>query len=230
MSIWIVVPTYNEAENLESLLQRIFSTIDAHVLVVDDASPDGTGQLAERLRHRWPQLDVLHRPGKAGLASAYMDGLRLVLSRNPTAIVHLDADGSHPPELIPTMLDALATTDLVLASRYVPGGTMGISPHRRLISAVGNWYIRGMLGTQIRDWSTGFKAWNPVLLARVLATDLRSQGYACLMEMNWRALQADATVAEIPLFFSERRAGDSKFSLNIIWEDIRLAWQLRRSR
>lgn len=198
------------------------------VLIVDDNSPDGTGQAAEDLRARWPRVQVLHRQRKEGLGPAYRHGFQTVLDMGATTIIQMDADGSHPPALLPRLEAQLATHDFALASRYIPGGSMKIDPWRRLVSAIGNEYLRAMLGPSIHDWSTGYKAWRATTLRPLLARPAQSAGYAWLMEMNWLALQSGATVAEVPLVFLERMSGRSKFNWQIVWEDIRVAWRLRR--
>lgn len=228
--VWIVVPTYNERANVPVLLDRIFSAGSWHVLIVDDASPDGTGQLAEELRSRFPNLHVLHRAVKRGLGPAYRHGLAEALRHGAEIVVHCDADLSHPPELIPRLVRRLDRADLVIASRYVSGGRINIDWRRRWISRVGNAYIRLMLGWGVRDWSTGFKAWRGDTLRDVLAAPLTTTGYACLMEMTWWARKRGARVAEEPLEFIDRTTGESKFTLGIVLEDITMAWRLRRNR
>ncbi len=229
-STWIVLPTYNERPNLEPLLTDIFRQPDLQVLVVDDRSPDGTGELAEQLRQRWSNLFVLHRPGKAGLAAAYRQGLTVALQRGAERIIHMDADRSHDPGLIPVIRRALETADLVVASRYVPGGTLAIPWHRRLISQVGNRYISWLLGGQVHDWSTGYCGWRAAALEAALAVPSPTVGYAWLIEMKWQAVQRGGRVVEVPLAFRDRTAGASKFSGRIMWEDIQTAWRLRRGR
>ncbi len=229
-NVWIVVPTYNERANVKALLVRLFAVGPWNVLIVDDASPDGTGQQAEELRSRYPGLQVLHRPAKQGLGPAYRHGLGEALQRGAEVVVHCDADLSHPPELIPRLLQELDQADLVIASRYVRGGRMRIDWRRRWVSQIGNVYIRAMLGWDVRDWSTGFKAWRADTLRRVLAAPLKSTGYACLMEMTWWARKLGARITEAPLDFTDRMAGRSKFSPAIVREDITMAWQLRRRR
>jgi len=228
MITWIVTPTYNERDNIEPLLVKLFALPDVRVLIVDDNSPDGTGQLAESCRARYPRLFVIHRPVKAGLGTAYRDGFRLALDQGAEAIIQLDADGSHDPVLIPVLLAALEQHDLAIASRYVGDGRMDIVWYRRWISTIGNTYIRFLLGWGLHDWSTGFKAWRGTLLQRVLPQPMRGTGYAWLMEMTWLARRAGGRVIEVPMHFTERRAGRSKFSWSIVWEDIRLAWELHR--
>lgn len=229
MNIWIVTPTYNERDNLHQLLAKLRQVSGVDVLIVDDNSPDGTGQLADQLATEWPRLHVLHRPGKAGLGPAYQAGFAYALERGATAVVQMDADLSHPPELIESLVRALDDHDLAIASRYIRGGRMNIAWLRQMISLVGNAYIRVLLGWGIHDWSTGFKAWRAELLRQLLTTPSRGQGYAWLMEMTWRARQAHARIVEVPLVFTERQAGASKFSLTIALEDLRLAWRLRWS-
>lgn len=226
-TIWVVVPTYNERANLPRLLERLSAAGSWQVLLVDDNSPDGTGQLAEELRTKYPNLFVLHRPTKHGLGPAYRQGLLEAIQRGAEIVVHCDADGSHPPELIPRLVQVLEHADLAIASRYVAGGRIAIDWRRRWISQLGNIYIRTMLGWQVRDWSTGFKAWRAPTLTQVLAAPLIAHGYACLMEMTWWARQQGAQVTEVPLDFVDRTAGASKFTFGIILEDIRLAWRLR---
>lgn len=227
---WIVLPTYNEVGNIEGLLANLFALVDGHVLVVDDASPDGTGALVERLRTHWPGLAVLHRPAKAGLGSAYRDGFRYALERGADRVVQMDADGSHDPQLVPVMLLELDHADLVLASRYIAGGAFPIAWHRRWISLLGNIYIRSLIGWRIRDWSTGFKAWRGPLLQRVIDQPNAAVGYAWLMETTWLAKQLGARIIEVPLVFKERGSGVSKFTWRIALEDLHLAWRLRTRR
>ncbi len=228
MNTWVVTPTYNEWENLPTLLAEIFAVADADVLVVDDNSPDGTGQLVEELRSTYPRLHVLHRAGKAGLGTAYQEGFRFALDQGAEAIIQLDADHSHPPQLIPKLIKALDDHDLVIASRYVLGGKMDIVWYRRMISSFGNIYIRTLLGWAIHDWSTGYKAWRADTVGTLLTKTMDGRGYAWLMEMTWLARRVGARITEVPLVFVDRKAGRSKFNWGIVLEDIRLAWQLRQ--
>ena len=226
---WVVVPTFNERANIPTLLQRIVATGPWNVLIVDDNSPDGTGLLAEELRATYPQLAVLHRPKKQGLGPAYREGLRHVLGLGAEAIVQCDADLSHPPEIIPTLVDALKDKDVAIASRYIPGGRAEDNFHRRMISIIGNAYIRSMLGADLHDWSSGFKAWRPGILKKVLDEPLQTIGYAFQMEMLWNARNHGAALVEVPLVFVQRTSGVSKFTNAIILENIRMAWKLRKS-
>ncbi len=227
--VWIVLPTYNERDNLEPLVREILRVVpSAHVLVVDDNSPDSTGEVAETLKKSTGQVEVLHRQSKSGLGRAYTEGFRHVLEQGAEYVLQLDADRSHPPSILPMMLERLTTHDLVIASRYVDGGRLDIPLHRRIVSQMGNDYIRFMLGRTIHDWSTGYKGWKASMLRQILPLAGSAVGYAWLIEMNWLAVKAGAKVSEVPMVFTERKAGHSKFTLGIIFEDIRLAWQLRQ--
>lgn len=225
--IWVVIPTYNERLNIEAMIERVLATGPWNILVIDDASPDGTGAVADRLAKQHSQVMVVHRPSKQGLGPAYRHGLGEALNYGADIVVHCDADLSHPPELIPELVRRLDQADLAIASRYVAGGRIAIDWRRRWISQIGNMYIRLMLGWGIRDWSTGYKAWRGPFLQRVLAAPLRATGYACLMEMTWWARKTGARVTEAPLNFVDRTAGESKFTVGIILEDIKMAWRLR---
>lgn len=229
MNIWVVTPTYNERANLRAHVGAILEILPtANVLIVDDASPDGTGELADELERGSRQIHVLHRAGKLGLGSAYAEGCALALQRGAEVVCQMDADGSHQVELLAVMLNEITQADLVLASRYVRGGSMNIDPLRRCISSLGNTYIRWLLGPRVHDWSTGYKAWRASTLQRVLATRPQAHGYAWLMETSWLALQQGARIYEVPLVFGSRKNGESKFSWDIAWEDLRVAWGLRR--
>ena len=227
--VWVVSPTYNERDNITTLADRVLAFPGFHLLIVDDNSPDGTGQLADQMAAKDPRISVLHRANKTGFGTAYRDGFRWALEEGAETIIQMDADLSHDPSLIPVMLAALTESDLVLGSRYVPGGSMAIDPWRQWISSIGNMYVRLMLGTSVHDWSTGYKAWRTEFLRRVLAQPIRSVGYAWLMETSWLALRLGGRITEVPLKFQERLSGESKFNLSIAAEDIRRAWELRRS-
>lgn len=227
MRIWVVVPTYNEADNLADLLAGIFRRPDLQVLIVDDTSPDGTGQLAESLRARWPNLQVLHRPRKTGLSDAYREGLQMAVAAGADQVVHLDADGSHDPAVIPELLAAIATSDVAIGSRYIRGGQLAIPWHRKWISVIGNSYLRWLLGSELHDWSSGFKAWRRPALQMALAQPWPTRGYACLLVMSWLAKQSGARFTEVPIHFADRQRGASKFSLAIMLEDLWMAWKLR---
>ena len=226
--IWVVIPTYNESRNLKAIVTRVRAAGHYNILIVDDNSPDGTGDMADQLHQQLgDEVQVLHRTKKEGLGPAYRHGLAHALSLGADIVCHLDADLSHAPELLPTMIAAMDQADLVIASRYIPGGSFPIQWSRRWISWLGNVYIRLLLGWSVRDWSTGFKAWRATTLKAVLAEPQVSTGYACLMEMTWLARRQHARIKEVPLVFVDRTEGDSKFTWSIAVEDIRLAWQFR---
>jgi dolichol-phosphate mannosyltransferase len=218
MSTWIVIPTYNEAENLEGLVKDLRGACpEATLLIVDDASPDGTGALAERLGESHGPLEVLHRAGKAGIASAYVEGFSRALASGAQRIVQMDADRSHDPVDVPSLLADPA--DLVLGSRYVPGGgTENWAWSRRTLSQGGSLYARVWLGLAFRDLTGGFKAWKRSTLAAVLEHPIRSEGYAFQVEMTWRAHGLGAAISEVPIVFSDRRVGESKMSAAIALE------------
>jgi dolichol-phosphate mannosyltransferase len=228
----IIVPTYNEAENLEPLCAAIFAQTDrCDILVVDDGSPDGTGAIADRLAQSDPRITVLHRPGKGGLGKAYLAGFDLALSRGYRFLLEMDADFSHDPAYLPQLLKAAENADLVLGSRYVRGGgTQNWGLARRLISLGGSLYARTILGVGIRDLTGGFKCFRrETLLALDLAT-VQAEGYAFQIELTYRALSLGLRVVEIPIVFADRRVGKSKMSRAILLEAIPMVWRLRAQR
>lgn len=230
MSLWIVLPTYNEADTIRRTLERLRAVVEAEVLIVDDGSPDGTGELVQGVRQNDQHLHLISRTGKLGLGTAYQEGFRYALAHGATTIIQMDADGSHDPTLIPTLLTYAHDVDLVLASRYVPGGSFPIVWYRRWISTLGNVYIRALLGWGVQDWSTGYKVWRGNFVQQLLQQRMDGVGYAWLMEMTWLARRQGGRIAEVPLVFQERQGGQSKFSWRIALEDIRLAWRLNRRR
>jgi dolichol-phosphate mannosyltransferase len=230
---WIVVPTYNEAANLEPLLAAVrASAPDARVLVVDDASPDGTGAIADAAAARDPAIEVLHRPGKAGLGLAYVNGFAHALREGAALVVEMDADLSHDPRDLPRLIErARAGADLVLGSRYVPGG--GVEDWdllRRVISRAGCRYARTVLGLGIRDLTGGFKCFRAGTLAAIDFETVRSEGYAFQVELTYRALARGLRVEEVPITFRERSAGESKMSARIALEAMWLVPALRLAR
>lgn len=232
MNVWVVVPTYNERENLPPLLQELFSLaiFTLHVLVVDDASPDGTGALADALRSRYANLSVLHRNKKEGLGPAYLAGFSFALERGAEFLIEMDADGSHAPSTIPAMLDAARTADLVLGSRYCEGGSIrNWDWFRRSISRAGNWYARIILGMPVHDLTGGFKCFRRSALADLSFSAVSSIGYHFQIEVTYRLWHAKKTVREIPITFTERHIGRSKFHPGIIWESMIAVWRLRFS-
>ncbi len=221
MSVTVVVPTYNERDNLPELVERLRRAVpSARLLVVDDASPDGTGDLAAELGRRLGGIDLLRRPGKQGLASAYVQGFRRALSEGAERVVQMDADLSHDPEDVPRLLAGLDEgLSVVLGSRYVDGGGVRNWPlHRLALSRFGSAYARWWLGLPLRDLTGGFKAWSAPALQAVLERPVRSEGYAFQVEMTWRAVRCGFPVGEVPIVFTERVAGSSKMSTAIALE------------
>jgi dolichol-phosphate mannosyltransferase len=219
--VLVIMPTYNEVENLEPILDRLRASVPtAHALVVDDGSPDGTGKLADELAALDPRLHVLHRTAKAGLGRAYVAGFRWARQHGFDVIVEMDADGSHAPEQLPALLAALSGgADLVLGSRYVPGGSVADWPvHRLLLSRVGNVYTRWALRMPLSDATGGYRVARGELIDRVPFDDVASQGYCFQVDWAWRAVRAGARVSEVPITFTERAFGRSKMSGSIVGE------------
>lgn len=216
----VIVPTYNEAQNLESITDRIREARpDVDILVVDDASPDGTGDIAERLATEDDAVHVLHRAGKAGLGAAYVAGFGWALDKDYDAVVEMDADGSHLPEELHRLLGALDSADVVVGSRYVPGGRVENWPwRRRLLSAGGNHYTRAVMGLPIRDATGGFRAFDAGALREVDLATVHSHGYCFQVDLVHRALQAGLRVVEVPITFVERVGGASKMTGGIVAE------------
>ncbi len=228
MRTWVVTPTYNERQNIEVLLARLL-VLDGNVsvLVVDDGSPDGTGERVAELARSEPRLRLHARAGKQGLASAYIDGFRLALEAGAERVVQMDADLSHDPDDVPRLLAADA--DLVLGSRYVPGGAVRNWPlHRQLLSRGGSAYARLLLGLKQRDLTGGFKAWRAPALRAVLEGPVASNGYVFQAETTLRAARLGLSVVEVPIVFTEREAGRSKLSgaiaLEAVWKVPQLRW------
>jgi dolichol-phosphate mannosyltransferase len=226
--VWLILPTYDEAASLPAVVavaRAALAAEDLHLLVVDDASPDGTGALAERLG-----AEVLHRPAKLGLGGAYVAGFAHALARGAELVCQLDADGSHDPAALPAML-ALARrdADLVLGSRYVPGGgIVGWSALRRAVSRAGCAYARVVLRVPVRDLTGGMKVWRADALRAIELATVRSQGYAFQVELTYRALRRGLRVAEVPIVFHERREGRSKMSGRVALEAVWRIPALRR--
>jgi len=229
-SILAVTPTYNERENLPDLAQALFEALpEARLLVVDDASPDGTGELADRMAAEDDRVAVLHRPGKLGLGSAYVEGFRQGLQYGYDLFVHLDADLSHDPRYLPAMLAAIeAGADIATGSRRVEGGGVeGWGPRRTLMSKGAGLYARCLLDRRVRDWTSGFKVIRSEVLEAIDLASIRSEGYSFLMEVTFRALRRGFRVAEIPIVFIDRRAGHSKLNGRVILEAVRMVPTLR---
>ena len=218
--VLVVVPTYDERLNLEPVVRRVRSAVPAaDVLVVDDASPDGTGEVADRLASEDGQVHVLHRVGKQGLGSAYLAGFGWGLQRGYDVLVEMDADGSHQPEQLPDLLAALADADLVLGSRWVPGGSVVNWPRsRELLSRGGNTYVRVALGLRLRDATGGYRAFRRETLDKLDLDAVASQGYCFQVDLARRAVSQGLRVVEVPIEFVEREHGVSKMSGAIVRE------------
>jgi dolichol-phosphate mannosyltransferase len=228
----VVIPTYNELANLETITGRLRAAVPAaDILVVDDASPDGTGELADKLAAADDHIAVLHRAGKAGLGAAYIAGFGWALERGYGTLVEMDADGSHDPADLPRMLAALEGADLVIGSRWVPGGVVVNWPRsRQLLSRGGNTYARLMLGIDVHDATGGFRAYRAGALRAIDLDQVESQGYCFQIDLTLRTVSAGLTVAEVPITFTERTLGASKMSRAIVAEALwRVTqWGVRR--
>ncbi|HKN93438.1 MAG TPA: polyprenol monophosphomannose synthase [Thermoleophilaceae bacterium] len=223
---WLVLPTYNEAENIDPFVRAVLpqlasSGLEHHLLVVDDNSPDGTGKIADALAEELAPVEVLHRPAKQGLGRAYLDGFRRALDSGADYVLEMDADFSHDPKDVPRLIDAAQTADLVLGSRYVRGG--GVSDWgllRRMLSRGGCWYAQRILGLPVRDLTGGFKCFNRRVLEGIQLDTVHADGYGFQIELTYYALKAGFSVAEIPITFRERRVGTSKMSPRIAVEAV----------
>jgi glycosyltransferase involved in cell wall biosynthesis len=229
--VLVVVPTYNERLNLAPVVARLRSAVpSADVLVVDDGSPDGTGRIADALAGSDPAVHVLHRDTKAGLGAAYVAGFDWGLGRGYQVLVEMDADGSHQPEELPRLLDALGTADLVIGARWVPGGSVVNWPAgRRLLSRGGNTFVRVTLGMGLHDATGGFRAFRAEALRGLLRERVSSQGYCFQVDLAWRAVRSGLRVVEVPIRFVEREKGTSKMSRAVVREALWrvTAWGLR---
>jgi dolichol-phosphate mannosyltransferase len=218
--VLVIIPTYNERESLPRVVDRVrSSTPGAHILVVDDNSPDGTGDLAEDLARADQHVHVLHRTAKNGLGAAYLAGFRWGMSRGFEVLVEMDADGSHRPEHLLDLLDALDGADVVIGSRWVPGGGVVNWPrHRQWLSQGGNRYTQAMLGLGVRDPTAGYRAYRREALERMDLATVASQGYCFQVDLTRRAAAAGLRIVEVPITFVERERGDSKMSSTIVAE------------
>jgi dolichol-phosphate mannosyltransferase len=220
---WLVIPTYDEAENVAPIVTAALEKLPAagRVLIVDDNSPDGSGEIADRLAAEQERVEVLHRPRKEGLGPAYLAGFHRALTGGAGLIVEMDADFSHDPAYLPRLLDAAERADLVVGSRYVAGGGVGDwGPLRRAISRGGSAYARLALGVGVRDLTGGFKCFRREVLEAIDLDAVRSRGYAFQVELTYRALQLGFEVAEVPIVFRDRRVGASKMDRSIVLEAI----------
>ena len=216
----VIIPTYNEAENIKSIVGRVRASVpEAHVLIADDNSPDGTGKIADELVAEDDQVQVLHRKGKEGLGAAYLAGFAWGLEHGYGVLIEMDADGSHQPEELPRLLTALKGADLVLGSRWVPGGRVVNWPKsREFISRGGSLYSRALLDVAIRDVTGGFRAFRRETLEGLGLAEVASQGYCFQVDLARRAIKAGYHVVEVPITFVEREFGDSKMSRDILVE------------
>jgi dolichol-phosphate mannosyltransferase len=233
--VWLILPTYNEADNLEPLVRAVLPQLEGTglphtVLVVDDGSPDGTGDVADRLAVEIDRVQVLHRADKQGLGRAYLAGFELALGAGADLIMEMDADFSHDPADVPRLIAAAGAADLVLGSRYVPGGGVtnwGLA--RRLVSRGGCAYARWVLGVPVRDLTGGFKCFNRRVLEALDLTGVHANGYGFQIELTYKAVRAGFTVTEVPIVFRERRKGASKMTppiaLEAVWKVIALRWR-----
>lgn len=226
----VIIPTYNERDNLEPISRAVLTAEPrADILVVDDNSPDGTGQLADALAAKEPRIRVLHRQKKEGLGRAYLHAFQWALDAGYQFIIEMDADFSHDPKYLPRLIDeALAGADVVLGSRYVTGGgTINWGTGRQIISKGGSLYARSILGVGIRDLTGGFKCFRREVLQSMDFSQVKSTGYAFQIELTFRALKAGFKVKEIPIVFEDRRVGQSKMSRKIFIEALTMVWKLR---
>jgi dolichol-phosphate mannosyltransferase len=218
--ILVIIPTFNELESLPVIIGRVRAAVpEAHILVADDNSPDGTGKLADDLAAADDHVKVMHRLGKEGLGAAYLAGFAWALEHGYDVVVEMDADGSHQPEQLPRLLDQLRTADLVLGSRWVAGGgTVNWPKSRQFLSKGGSLYTRVMLGVPLRDVTGGYRAFRADTLRKLDLHEVASQGYCFQVDLAWRAVQRGLVVKEVPITFVERVAGSSKMSQKIVVE------------
>jgi dolichol-phosphate mannosyltransferase len=229
----VVIPTYNERDNLPKIVSKLeaLQMPNLQVLVVDDDSPDGTGDLADKLAQESPgTIGVLHRTEKDGLGRAYVAGITRALNEGADIVIQMDADLSHPSETIPVMVQALATTDaaVVLGSRYVQGGSVAgdWGWHRKALSAWANFYVNTILRLRVKDATAGFKAWHAETLRKIDVSSIQSNGYAFQVEMNYRTVKHGMRIMEVPIRFEERAEGVSKMSLAVQLESALIPWKL----
>ncbi len=229
MKTLIISPTYNESKNITELVRKVNSiNPDYHILVIDDNSPDGTGDLVETLQKQYSNLHLERRPGKAGLGTAYCFGFQWALEKGYDIIVQMDADLSHNPEDVPGLIDGLTQADLVIGSRYVHGVSVVNWPIRRLILSYGaNLYTRIITGLPVKDSTGGFKAWKREVLDSIDFKKVHSQGYSFQIEMNFRSWCKGFTIHEHPIIFADRTIGESKMSKHIMIEAIFMVWKLK---
>lgn len=233
MQVLVVIPTYNESENIDRVLRRVRGALpDATVLVVDDGSPDGTGDIAEKVGTEIGNIELLRRTEKSGLGSAYRAGFRWGLDRGFDVCIEMDADLSHDPDALPDLVAPLGKGfELVIGSRYVPGGSIpNWAWHRRLLSRGGNVYASTLLGLGVTDSTSGFRAYSASMLNRIALDNIRAEGYGFQIEMTYQAKRAGAPIVEVPIRFVDRTEGESKMSMIIVVEALGLVtwWGIQR--
>lgn len=229
----IIVPTYNERENVPQVATEFLTPVaGAELLFVDDASPDGTGSVLDEIASRDPRVHVMHRAGKLGLGTAYLDGFRWALERDYRLVIEMDADFSHDPRYLPRLVEvAEAGADVVIGSRYIAGGgTINWGLGRQFISRAGGRYARSVLGFDVNDPTSGFVCYRRETLARIDLSAVRSNGYGFQIEMKYRAHRAGLRLVEVPIVFEDRRVGQSKMSGSIVAEALWMVWRLRLGR
>lgn len=228
--VLIVTPTYNERENLETFVRGVFDVLpDAHMLVIDDSSPDGTGDLAESIKSNDGRVDVMHRAGKLGIGTAYVEGFKYALDRGYDVVFEMDTDLSHDPKYLPDFLREIENgAGLVIGSRNIPGGGVdGWGVGRHVISKGGSLYSRSILGLKVRDLTSGYKAFTNDALRAIDLDAVKSEGYSFQIELTYRVTRRGYRVAEVPIVFVDRRAGQSKMSRRIFLEAVGMVWKLR---
>lgn len=231
MKTIVVVPTYNEKENIAALVPAIFqATPDVEILVVDDNSPDGTGAVVKEMQKTFKGLHLLSRAGKEGLGRAYLAGFKWGIEKGYEGIVQMDADFSHRPEDLKSLLSTLPELDFATGSRWVAGGaTVNWGVGRKIISRGGSFYARQILGFPWKDWTGGFNAWKAATLQKIGLDSVRSEGYSFQIELKYRALKLGLKGKEVPIVFEDRRVGQSKMSSRIVYEALYRVWGMRRS-
>jgi dolichol-phosphate mannosyltransferase len=230
MKTLVVIPTYNERENIAAIVPAVFqATPDVEILVVDDNSPDGTQDVVRELQSRFPQVHLLGRKGKEGLGRAYIAGFKWALDHGFEAVIEMDADWSHRPEDLAKLVKAIPDYDFVVGSRWVDGGAVANwTLSRKMISLGGSFYARQILRYPIRDWTGGFNAWKAGTLRKIDLDSVKSEGYSFQIELKYRASRLGCNGIEIPILFEDRRAGQSKMSSRIVLEALHRVWGLRR--